>query len=299
MDLVEPISAVLPPTERIIVIGDLHGDIAMLCSCLYMANILNTNMEWIAEPPNTIVVQIGDQLDSLSRDTSQEWEKLDDTKLMRFTEKLDEIAKKKGGRFLSMIGNHEMMNVFGEFMYVSPLSMEKAGGPQERRDKFRPGGIYAQLLAKRNSVLKIGNLLFCHAGLLPQHIEMVHGNLQQINDLNQRFLLGKPMEFHEVHLHKQLFVEQTSLLWNRMYLEGLHDPVSATNMKTALEMTLHHTGCIAMIIGHNPMEHITPLYNMKLWITDVGLSRSFSSNNLEVLEILHGTTFNIIQAVKK
>lgn len=299
MDIIGHVPAILPPADRIVVIGDLHGDIAILCSCLYMAKIINTDMEWIAEPANTIVVQIGDQLDSLSRDTSQEWEKLDDVKLLRFTEKLDEIAKKKGGRFISMIGNHEMMNVFGEFMYVSPMSMEKSGGVQSRRDKFKPGGMYASILANRNSVLRIGNLLFCHAGLLPHHLEAIHGNLQKMNDLNQQFLLGKPMDFHDVMIHKQLFVEPTSLLWNRMYIEGLHDPSSHENMKMGLEQVLHHTGTIAMIIGHNPMEHITPLYNMKLWITDVGLSRSFSSNNLEVLEILHGNTFNIIQAVKK
>ena len=79
-------------TSRIIVIGDLHGDIAMLCSCLYMANIIDTNMEWIAEPRNTVVVQIGDQLDSLNRDNTNEWEKLPDIKLLQFTDQLDVIA---------------------------------------------------------------------------------------------------------------------------------------------------------------------------------------------------------------
>jgi hypothetical protein len=295
MGSIEKITTILPATERIIVIGDLHGDIAMLCSCLYMANIINTNMEWVAEPANTIVVQIGDQLDSLSRDTSQEWERLDDIKLMQFTNKLDEIAKKKGGRFISLLGNHEMMNVFGEFTYVSPLSMEKSGGVQGRRHRFQPGGEYAKILAKRNSILKIGNILFCHAGLLPHHLQMVNLDLQSINDLNQKFLLGFPLDMQEITIHRQLFGEPSSMIWNRSYLEGLNNP----NMKNALEYVLQNTQTISMIIGHNPVEHVTALYDNKLWITDVGLSRSFSSNNLELLEILHGHTFNVIQAVKK
>jgi hypothetical protein len=56
------------------------------------------------------------------------------------------------------------------------------------------------------------------------------------------------------------------------------------------------------------MPQITPLYNFKLWLTDVGLSRSFSNENLEVLEILNGGSpipennyqpFRVLRAVKK
>ena len=50
----------LDATKRIIVIGDIHGDIGILCSCLYMANIINHKFEWIAQPADTIVVQMGD-----------------------------------------------------------------------------------------------------------------------------------------------------------------------------------------------------------------------------------------------
>jgi hypothetical protein len=63
-----------------------------------------------------------------------------------------------------------------------------------------------------------------------------------------------------------------------------------------------------MMIGHNPMPQITPIYNFKLWLTDVGLSRSFANESLEVLEILNGgipcpendhRPFRVIRAVKK
>lgn len=275
---------------RIIVIGDLHGDTAMLCTCLYMTNIINKNMEWIAEPPNTIVIQIGDQLDSLTRNyVTGEWEKLDDTILMRFTEKLDAVAKKKGGRFISMTGNHEIMNVIGDYSYVSQTSMEKSGGVVGRTHKFKPGGIYARLLANRPCVLKIGNLVFCHAGLLPYHLDIVNNDLELINDIHKMFCLREPMTEHHIYLHKELFVEQTSLLWNRLYIQG--DP----EMEIPLDNVLSRTNSIAMIIGHNPIPNITNIYNRKLWITDVGLSRAFPSENIEVLEILNGTHFNVIK----
>lgn len=277
----------MTPTEleappRIVVIGDLHGDIAMLCSCLYMANIINTQMEWIAQPPNTYVVQMGDQLDSLSRDSKESWEKLDDVKLIEFTDKLDHIARKKGGRFISMIGNHEIMNLQGNFMYVSPHSMARSGGSQGRFQRFKPGGLYATLLAKRNVVQKIGSLVFCHAGLLPHHLDLVNNHLESINNLYRKFALNQPMTSNEQFKIHELFVSELSLLWNRLYLN------TSTEMDQVLEQTLNRTHTHHMMIGHNPVPHITPLYNYKLWLTDVGLSRSFQNQTLEVLEILHG-----------
>lgn len=66
-------------------------------------------------------------------------------------------------------------------------------------------------------------------------------------------------------------------------------------MEPLLDDVLKRTECVAMIIGHNTIANITNIYNRKLWITDVGLSRAFATNNVEVLEILNGTTFNVIK----
>ena len=271
----------LEAPKRTIVIGDIHGDIAMLCSCLYMANIINQNFEWIAEPANTIVVQMGDQVDSLSRDTIQSWEKIDDMTVLDFTDRLDQIARKKGGRFISLLGNHEIMNVLGDFNYVSPLSMQKAGGVEGRREKFQPGSVYAKILAKRNVVQKIGNLLFCHAGLLPHHITLVNGQLDIINKLMKSYLLKQYN--NDFSLFQQLFIADTSILWNRFYIEQI-----GPEAYQVLNDVLQQSNSTQMIIGHNPIDHITPLYHFKLWITDIGLSRAFSNEGLEVLEILNG-----------
>ncbi len=53
--------------NRIIIIGDVHGDLKRFKKILIDAKIINNRLEWIAEPPNTIVVQLGDQIDSLNR----------------------------------------------------------------------------------------------------------------------------------------------------------------------------------------------------------------------------------------
>jgi hypothetical protein len=60
--------------NRIVIIGDIHGDIRRFKDILIDAKIINKNIEWIAEPKNTIVVQMGDQVDSINRDrTLEDW----------------------------------------------------------------------------------------------------------------------------------------------------------------------------------------------------------------------------------
>ena len=54
--------------KRIIVIGDIHGDIMRLLTCLRAALVINEANAWIAQPPDTFVVQLGDQLDGKHRD---------------------------------------------------------------------------------------------------------------------------------------------------------------------------------------------------------------------------------------
>jgi len=45
-----------PLPEKLIIIGDIHGDIKRFKGILLDANIINNNIEWIANPLNTIVI---------------------------------------------------------------------------------------------------------------------------------------------------------------------------------------------------------------------------------------------------
>ena len=170
-----------PIVPRIVVIGDVHGDISRLMNILYKLKIISTDMKWIAEPANTIVVQLGDQIDSLNRGATVEWEVLPDIEVVLEMDKLDKIARNGGGRILSLIGNHEIMNFIGEYSYVSEKS-KQVYDIEKRRKIFAPGSKISTILAKRNIIIKIGDYLFCHGGLLPHHLDLVNNNLHIYND---------------------------------------------------------------------------------------------------------------------
>lgn len=271
----------LPARKRVIVIGDCHGDLQRVVMCFYTAKIINSNFEWIAEPKDTLVVQVGDQVDSANRTPGVEpWEKVRDTELCAFLQKVDLLGRQHGGGVMSLIGNHELLNKMENFAYVSPTSMELCHGTLNRVRMFAPNGIVGRILRKRPAVAKVGSLLFCHAGLLPKHLDIGH-NISFINMLLEKHMSGEPMGIQEQQLVHELFYDEDSILWTRKFMEP-------PNPQIDVEITnvLQRTNCMHMITGHNTVSNIVGMYDGKLWLVDAGLSRSYGGNQIQYLEVL-------------
>lgn len=279
--------------QRVIVIGDVHGDLARLMECFYATGILNHNGEWIAEPPNTVVVQLGDQVDSRNRGATEDWERVPDTEVMLFMDRVDNIARMKGGRVISLIGNHEIMNVTGDFTYVSEGSGKDLNLRQQR---FQAGGPYARILAKRCVVAKVGSLLFVHGGILPMHLMLVDGNLHKMNELVRKLLRNEPTEMNEVVLLNDVITGDRGILWTRAYMEILNQP---DVLHDVLTYVLGSTGCKLICIGHNTVSTITGISGGRLWFVDAGMSRAYGNDTFQVLEILNdGEEYKVIEIKK-
>jgi hypothetical protein len=266
-----------PNCDRLVIIGDIHGDIKRLKTILIDAKIINNNIEWIAEPPNTVVVQMGDQVDSLNRDESiAEWEVLDDVEVIYFTNLLDKFAQSKGGRFISIIGNHEFMNVIGNYSYVSSKSM--ANNENKRRELFKAKGVLSPILSKRPIVLKIGELFFCHAGLTTKHLELLkkYGkDISYINRIWKNFVLHGNVLKEDKELFDNILLDYNGILWTRE-LDNQND----------LNELLKSINCTFMFVGHTVMDGIK-FYNNKVWYTDTGISRAFGNNKYQYMEIIN------------
>jgi len=117
--------SVLPRVDRIVVIGDLHGDLEMTFKSLEIAKVIDMNHKWIGG--NTIVVQVGDQIDrcrfdgknSCNQEGITKFDEHSDIRILRYFTKLHSQAQKAGGAVYSLLGNHELMNVNGDMRYVS------------------------------------------------------------------------------------------------------------------------------------------------------------------------------------
>ena len=98
---------------RIVAIGDLHGDIQQARRALRIAGVLgkddndHVNPRWVGG--DTILVQVGDVLDRGD----------DEIGILILLQKLGKEARKVGGDVFVLNGNHEILNISGDFRYVS------------------------------------------------------------------------------------------------------------------------------------------------------------------------------------
>ena len=117
-------NSIIEKKDRIIVIGDLHADYSKTIDLFLKLNLIrqiNNKFLWNAIPQNTIVVQLGDQIDGGGRGTGESYGELE---IINFMENLHEQAFKKGGGVYSLIGNHEVMNLLGDFGLFELLFLE-------------------------------------------------------------------------------------------------------------------------------------------------------------------------------
>jgi hypothetical protein len=112
--------------ERIVAMGDIHGDYDHYISILESAELINSRGKWSGGKAH--LVQTGDVPDRGP----------DTLKIIEHLQKLTKQAKKKGGRVHTLIGNHEAMNVDGDLRYVTPAEFNAFvnGGSESLRDKY-------------------------------------------------------------------------------------------------------------------------------------------------------------------
>ena len=109
--------------ERIVAIGDVHGDYEQFVALLDSAGLINAKQEWTGG--KTHLVQTGDVLDRGP----------ESRKVMDLLMRLEREARKAGGYVHALIGNHEAMNMYGDLRYVSPE--EYAAFRDEKSEKKR------------------------------------------------------------------------------------------------------------------------------------------------------------------
>ena len=94
--------------DRIIAIGDVHGDYEQFVKLLRSAGLIDDNEDWAGG--RTHLVQTGDVPDRGAATR----------KVMDLLMKLEKQANKAKGYVHALIGNHEAMNMYGDLRYVHP-----------------------------------------------------------------------------------------------------------------------------------------------------------------------------------
>ena len=260
---------------RIVAIGDLHGDLSAARAALRLAGAIDSADSWIGG--DLVLVQTGDILDRGDEEEA----------IFRLFEDLQEQAAAAGGAVHVLNGNHELMNAYLDYRYVTDGgwadfedvttvtavdSFLATLEPHQRAraQALRPGGEFARLLADHNTFVIVGTTLFTHGGVLPEHVEW---GLDGMNDEIRAWLRGESEQPEWIR-------GDLSPIWNRLYSDAPDQEACAT-----LVGVLDALDVDRLVVGHTVQDAgITAYCGGRVWCIDVGMAEHYGGRP-EVLEI--------------
>ncbi len=247
--------------DSIYVVGDVHGRYDQLINLLEKSHIINKELNWIAG--NSSLVFLGDLFDRGN----------DVTKVLWFIYELEEKAEIAGGKVHLVLGNHEIMIMSKDLRYLGNKESAIAGAYHLKYDYFfhPKTSFLGSWLSSKPSVLKIGNNLFAHGGI----VDLGTSSIKEFNQTVKSYLQDPIfLEIMEVKPDsskydpqawinmKYFFYNDESPFWYRGY-------VYYDTLGPQLNSMLRKYKSKTHIVAHTPLEAITKRYKGKLLTTDL------------------------------
>ena len=317
-----PAGAAAAAANRIVAVGDLHGDYQAWVTIARAAGLIDANGHWAGR--GTTLVQLGDILDR----------EPDSLKIVRNLQQLQKEAPRSHGRVIVVLGNHEAMNLLGDFRYTTPgefaafsgpnstalrdrvyeqnrASIEKAaqaadpalGADQirqawmaahplgwiEHKIAWSPSGELGRWATRNAAIVKIDGTLFVHGGLSAEYSKL------QLDEINRR--VQTAMSNADGGPSTVLY-DPLGPLWYRGLVGRDPDaeevrakatPVIHLTIDQELDAVLSAYGAKRLVIGHTPdLNGIEISNGGRLARIDTGISRAYGGP-LTWLEIVDGT----------
>jgi len=320
-----PVAAITnaPAPQRVVAIGDLHGDGGAWRDVARAAGLIDASGHWAGG--KTILVQTGDVVDRGP----------DSLAIIRQLMQLQREAQRAGGRVIALVGNHEAMNLAGDLRYVTPAefaafatknsaklrdtvfeankaAIEQAYhqrdakmtpqairaawiastplGQIEHQAAWSPKGEIGKWIVGNPAVAMIGDTLFVHGGISAEYAKL------PIDEINRRTAAALAKSESDP---TSIINDQRGPLWYRGLVtrekeageEAEKDAASSQpvlSIDEEIDLVLRAYGAKRIVIGHTPvLSGIVMADDGRLIRIDTGMSR-FYGGTLSYLEILDG-----------
>ena len=286
--------------QRIIAVGDLHGDYDAWIAIARAARLIDGANRWSGG--TATLVQLGDITDRGPHSL----------RIIRSLQQLQREASAAGGRVVVILGNHEAMNVLGDLRYVDPgefaafvdqrsparrervymanrqklEAAARATNPKirpsqvrdqwlaqtplgwvEHRAAWGPSGELGRWAARNPAIAKIGDTLFVHGGLSAEYARF------PLDEINRRAAAAMSSADQSP---TSVISDELGPLWYRGLV--LREGPSGARLPVEQELAavLAATGAKRIVVGHTPsLKGVIVSHGGRLVRADTGNSRHY------------------------
>ena len=248
-----PTDTVASMPDNVVVLSDIEGNDAFLDAALRRLGVTSTSGKW--HFGNGHLVILGDSVDR-GRDVFAVLWRLHD---------LASQAQAAGGAVHVLLGNHEQYLLRGNVSRAHPeyrYALQQLGGYAEA---FSADSVLGAWLRQQPVVLKLGSVLFVHAGISPQ---VANGSLS-IDVLNRTmhdyWYTASPRQ-HTAALDAVLGLDGITQ-YRGYFRDSGDDRPSAT--KADVEQVLSFYGAERIVVGHTLVESVENRFDGRVIAVDV------------------------------
>jgi hypothetical protein len=193
------------------------------------------------------------------------------TECLWLIHRLEREALKAGGRVHFVLGNHEIMAMWGDLRYVNQKYL---GGIARRsrimyQDLYGPHMELGRWLRAKHSAIRLNDILFVHGGIGPHMVEAGLG-LEDINVQARQYL--------DLRSYQVVF-DETPIFWyssgGPFWYRGYHrssEGAYAHATQDEVETILDYYGAHTAVVGHTEGEQVRSLFGKRVFAIDVPLA---------------------------
>lgn len=265
---------------KIFVVSDVEGNFPFFEKLLKSNKIIDDKFNWTFG--NNHLVLLGDFFDRGTQVFESLW----------LIYKLEAEAEKQGGKVHFILGNHDIMNLEGDFRYVQEKFFANSKHLNlDYKEWVSENSEIGKWLSSKNTIEKIGNYLFVHAGISPK---VINTGLS-INDINK--IISENINMKPTTEELKLLKNQESPYWFRGYFMK-HNGYELITQDEIYNICNYYK-IDKLIVGHTPVEEIKTYYNNKVIGIDVLREKEIGKNPPSALLIENNKLFAIDENGKK
>ncbi len=271
--------------NKLIAISDIEGNFNAFSSFLMANHVIDSTYNWIFD--NGHLILNGDFVDRGEQVPQVLW----------LIYKLEYEARHQGGKVHFILGNHEIMNIQGNFFYaknkykkLSLLLANKNESTLGYRYLYNKYSVLGKWLRSKPIAIQLGSYIFTHAGLSPK---LLYYNLDisELNKISDTYIEQNIYKKNTTDDKVNIVCGKHSPFWYRGLVQDCkyYDKIKPQ----VLNQLLTSYNAKYICIGHTIVNDVSTDFNGKVIRIDVKHGKNKYSKDTKGIRIENGLLYKI------